>query len=130
MTRLTKCRFKPVGAIGLLIFLLAGTLVAQQPVESKTAQVTALELAQQIEQGLVKAIEQAEKSVVAIARVRKEADAGRKTGGISDPLKSLAPVGKQEGLRLETPDPTSPEFVPNQYFTGVVIDREGMIVTT
>ena len=114
----------------LLTFLSVGTLVAQQPVENKTPPVTALQLAQQIEQGLVTAIGQAEKSVVAIARVRKEAAAGRKTGGLSDPLRSLAPVGKQEGLRLERPDPTSPEFLPNQYFTGVVIDRAGMIVTT
>ena len=130
MTRLTNRWFETVCLVVLPSLLLAGTLVAQQPAENKTKQVTALELAQQIEQGLVNAIDQAEKSVVAIARVRKETAAGRKVGGLPDPLRSLAPIGKQEGLRLERPDPTSPEFVPNEFFTGVIIDREGMIVTT
>lgn len=58
------------------------------------------------------AIERAEKSVVAIARVRHEPAAG----GAEQP-------------RTERRDPFDPAFVPNEFGTGVVIDAKGLIVT-
>ena len=70
-----------------------------------------------IENALVETIASAEKSVVAVARVRKEQST--------------------DVLRLESrPDafggglpPTDPSFVPNEYGAGVVIDRRGLILT-
>ena len=70
-----------------------------------------------IENALVDTIASAEKSVVAVARVRKEQST--------------------DVLRLESrPDafggglpPTDPSFVPNEYGAGVVIERRGLVLT-
>jgi serine protease Do len=62
---------------------------------------SALQTMQAMEQLMVNSIERCEKSVVAIARVRK--------GSIGDP--------------------TDPNFVPNEFGTGVVIDKAGLILT-
>ena len=58
---------------------------------------------------MVSAIADAEKSVVAIARVRH-----------SD---------ERVIVEREPIDPTDPHFVPSEYGTGVVIDRSGLILT-
>jgi S1-C subfamily serine protease len=82
-----------------------------------------LDAAQSLEKGLVAAIARTEKSVVAIARVRKERVG--ETFGLEfrpDPF----------GRRLTTtisPSPADPDFVPNDYATGVIIDRQGLILT-
>ncbi|MBN2290970.1 MAG: trypsin-like peptidase domain-containing protein, partial [Pirellulales bacterium] len=89
--------------------------VAQEP--------SGLQVAAAIERTLVDVIAQNEKSVVAIARVRKE-----------EPVKDFnielkpdafgrrfAPLGK--------PGPTDPDFIPNQYASGVIIDPGGLILT-
>ena len=130
MLRSTNGRLETGSLLLLLILSVAGTLPGQELTRNQPAQITAAQFGQQIQRALVDAIGQAERSVVAIARVRKETAAGPKTGNVPDPLETLAPVGQEKGLRLERPDPTSPEFRPNQYFTGVVVDRQGMIVTT
>ena len=45
--------------------------------------------------------------------------------GIGDPLRlDASPLGF-----LPDSNPTSPDFVPNEFATGVVLDREGHIVT-
>ncbi|HZN36733.1 MAG TPA: trypsin-like peptidase domain-containing protein [Pirellulaceae bacterium] len=82
----------------------AAPLAAQEP--------SALAAAAAMEKLVTEAIEKAEKSVVAIARVRREpaAEAG-------------------SPLRLERTDPLDPAFVPHEFGTGVVIDAKGLIVT-
>ncbi len=74
--------------------------------------------------GLSEAIERAERSVVAIARVRR--DQPGETFGFEfrpDPFgRPLQPVSP--------PQPTDPDFIPTEYATGVVIDRRGLILTT
>ena len=67
---------------------------------------TALQAAAAIEQVLVEAIAKAEKSVVAISRVRKD-----------------------DGDGLSETGPTNPDFIPNEFGTGVVIDKRGLILT-
>ncbi|MDA7979804.1 MAG: trypsin-like peptidase domain-containing protein [Pirellulales bacterium] len=68
------------------------------------AQVDELQVLQSFEQVLVGVIGKCEDSVVAIARVRKDdVDAGV--------------------------DPTSHDFVPNEYATGVVVDSAGLVLT-
>jgi S1-C subfamily serine protease len=83
----------------------------------------ALETARALENSLTAAIARAEKSVVAIARVRKERPG--ETFGLElrpDPFgRRLAPA--------VSPGPTDPDFVPNDYATGVIIDRQGLILT-
>ncbi len=93
-----------------------GQVLAQEP--------TALDAARAMEGVLVNCIARAEKSVVAIARVRK-GGFGLNGGGDFD-----------ERLRLDRrrfgttdPEPTNPDFVPQEFATGVVIDRNGYILT-
>jgi S1-C subfamily serine protease len=72
-----------------------------------------------IEQAMVSAIAEAEQSVVAIARVRR---AGSEQLEFS--------VNRFGRLQLpEQPSPGTPEFIPNEYATGVVIGAEGLILT-
>lgn len=82
-----------------------------------------LEVAEAMQEVLVQAIAAAEKSVVAIARVRKQ---GPGDGFVfefrPDPFgrRTVPPVG---------PKPTDPEFIPSEFATGVVVDRRGLILT-
>jgi serine protease Do len=69
---------------------------------------------------VTEAIERAEKSVVAIARVRKDDGAEQRITG-DTPLEVERP--------LERIDPTDPRFVPTEFGTGVVIDAGGLVVT-
>lgn len=106
-----------VGAVTAAICL----VVAARPLPAQDRQPTGLEAAAALEQAVVEAIAKAERSVVAIARVRKEGAAPQ------------IPRGDEEQrlpLRLpETTDPTDPAFVPHEFGTGVVIDAKGLIVT-
>jgi serine protease Do len=91
------------------------------PVAGQDRPPSALETAVALEQLVVEAIAKAEKSVVAIARVRKDGPA------------AAGPVDG-EGARLPLPpanvtDPTDPAFVPHEFGAGVVIDAKGLIVT-
>lgn len=76
-----------------------------------------------LERALVDAIERCEKSVVAIARVRKVDSPG------TEELSTLLPSTLAPGLLRDT-SPLSPEFVPNDYASGVVIDSAGLVLTT
>jgi serine protease Do len=103
-------------AVLLLIAVLVNQALAQEP--------SALETAAAMERLVTEAIERAEKSVVAIARVRREKDApAREPGDIGIPL---LPLDREFGLDAV---PTDPKFVPNEFGTGVVIDAKGLIVT-
>ena len=79
--------------VAALLLSLTPSLLAQDD--------SALSAMVAMEKVIVNSIEQSEKSVVAIARVRK--------GSIGDP--------------------TDPNFVPNEFGTGVVIDAAGLILT-
>ncbi len=96
--------------------LVVGILAAWCPA-ARSQEPTALEAALTMEKVLVDAIARAEKSVVAIARVRNR-DEPRPLA--VDPFDQQPPK----------PDPTDPRFVPNEYASGVVIDRAGFILTT
>jgi S1-C subfamily serine protease len=81
-----------------------------QPVSAQEP--TAVAAAAALEQTLVDAIDKAGPSVVAIARV--------------DPFEA----GRNgEGFQPRRPAPTEPDFVPDHFATGVVIDRSGLVLT-
>lgn len=80
------------------------------------------EAAVALEEALVTSIARSEDSVVAIARVRRGAEAPR------DPIE----FSPDDGILPEAfrrPDPTSIDFIPAEYGTGVVVDRRGLILT-
>ena len=107
---MTRFRFLPMLALAVLP---ASAALAQDKAASPLEAVAALE------QVVVEAIAKAEKSVVAIARIRKGGE-----GPLVSPLEP-PPIERFQG----DADPTSPGFVPSEFGTGVVIDAKGLIVT-
>ena len=101
--------------------LAVGLLATQPPapVRAQNPEPTGLQVAAAIESVIVDAIAQAEKSVVAIARVKR----GER--------QALEPPFNRFGQLSPSPPPKpgDPDFVPNDYGTGVVVDRRGLVLT-
>jgi len=95
----------------------AAVLAARQPPMGRAA-------VAELEKAVVDTVAKAEASVVAIARVRK--DVRDRSGEWFD----VAPGRFGFPGAPSTTDPDSPDFAPQEYATGVVIDRNGLIVTT
>jgi S1-C subfamily serine protease len=107
-----------IPAIAVLLFFATflGTLSAAEPPSG-------LNLAAAMQNVLTDVISRTEKSVVAIARVRKDQP--------GDSLQlEIRPdaFGRRTGP-VATPQPTDPDFIPNEYATGVVVDSRGLILT-
>lgn len=103
-------------------YLIATLLAVGLPAPGKASaqEPPGLQAVAAIESALVDAIAEAEKSVVAIARVRPEE------------LSTLEPITDPFGRQLLGPPPArpgDPDWIPNDYGTGVVVDRAGLIVT-
>ncbi|MCC6123678.1 MAG: trypsin-like peptidase domain-containing protein [Pirellulales bacterium] len=82
-----------------------------------------LDAAAALEKTLVEAIARAEKSVVAVARVKKTPE------GESLLLESRPDPFGRRALLPAAPQPSDPDFLPNDYGAGVVVDRQGLILT-
>jgi serine protease Do len=93
------------------ITCVASSALGQQP--------TGVQAAAAIEEAMVTAIAKAEKSVVAIARVRR-----RENEAIDF---SVSQFGRSQSA--DQASPGTPEFIPNEYATGVVVGAEGEILT-
>ncbi len=89
--------------------------------EAQAPAVTAPEGAAVLEEALVRAIARAERSVVAIARVRREPPGERLV-----PELRPNPFGR---VPAAPPKPTDPDFVPHEFATGTVIDARGLVLT-
>ncbi|QDU27864.1 Periplasmic serine endoprotease DegP precursor [Anatilimnocola aggregata] len=104
--------------LGLLLgtWLLAGvnSAPAQEP--------SGLQAAVALESVLVDTIAKAEKSVVAVARLRKQSPDASPAAELGEGLSG-------EGADLFS-DPTRPDYVPHDFGSGVVIDSRGLILTT
>jgi len=83
---------------------------------------SAVEAATAIQRALVDVIAGAEKSVVSIARVRVE-----RPGETFNFEARPDPFGGR-AIPAASPEPTDPDFIPNEYGTGVVVGR-GLILT-
>jgi serine protease Do len=114
--------FHPIAGLGLAALLL-GTMTGAPAQEPKTPELTGLDAAAAMEKVLVDVIARAEKSVVAIARVRKD-----QPGEVLNLEFQPDPFGRRVGP-IMGPQPTDPDFIPNEYATGVVIDPRGLILT-
>jgi S1-C subfamily serine protease len=76
-----------------------------------------------LEKAFVDVIGRTEKSVVAIARVRREPN------GEATSLDIRPDAFGRRTSPAVSPQPTDPDFIPNEYATGVVIDPHGLILT-
>ena len=82
-----------------------------------------LEFVSTIERVLSRAISRAERSVVSIARKSRSADYARRD--LQPDLLGL-PSHRSKPF---PPDPRNPDFVPNEFATGVVVDASGLVLT-
>lgn len=75
-----------------------------------------------IQQTTAEAIARAEKSVVAIARVRRDELASRREREPIIPRVPLVLFGRET-------DPSDPGFIPQEFGTGVIVDGAGFVLT-
>ena len=92
------------------------TLLAEEP--------SGLQAAAAIESALVDAIAGAEKSVVAITRT--DADANPPASAQTAPAEDRVPPAQAIQSRPTIGDP---DFIPDAYATGIVVDRRGLVLT-
>ncbi|MCB9923930.1 MAG: PDZ domain-containing protein [Planctomycetaceae bacterium] len=109
MIAVSSLRLRLYASLGLAIFCLTRELAAEPDT-------TLIENA--LQDTLVNAVAISEKSVVAIARVRK--DAQEPSIALRFPF----------GVARQSLDPTSPDFVPSDFGSGVIVDESGYILTT
>lgn len=99
------------------LFLLITMGVAPIAAQDSSPEVNPLEL---VEKAVIAAVAKAEPSVCAIARVRRD---------------EIAPVPREtlrlsiEGLGNGDTSPTSRDFIPHDFCSGVVVDKRGLILT-
>lgn len=107
---------RPAWMLAMTLTLLAASVAAGE-------EVSGLQVLAAAEDALTQAIARSEKSVVAIARVRKE-----RPGESFNFEFRPDPFGRRI-LPSASPEPTDPDFIPAEYGAGVVIDRRGLILT-
>ncbi len=116
--------FRPIRwAAGWATLLAPAALFAGLSLSAQLAaqEITALQAAAAIENALTAAIAQSDKSVVAIARVTHRDELGTLEPRID-------PFGR---IRVSPPRPRpeDADFVPDDFASGVIIDRRGLILT-
>jgi len=112
----------PVRLAAIILGTLAG-LVAERTARGQ-APASAAETAAALENVLVETIARGERSVVAIARVRRE-----RPGEAWNTEVRPDPFGGRRVLPALLPKPGDPDFMPNEFATGVVVDRAGLVLT-
>ncbi len=110
------------GSIAVVV-LAALVFVAGLPPHASAQEPSGAQAVAALESAMVDAIAQAEKSVVAIARVRR----GEREEALTEQPR-IDPFGRLQ-IGNPQPRPDEPDFIPNDYATGVVIDKQGLIVT-
>jgi S1-C subfamily serine protease len=109
----------------LLCFIAAFWMATVVAVTNASAQEppSGVEAAAALEKTLVDVIARAEKSVVAIARVRRE------PSGETFRMELRPDPFDRRPILSSVPQPTDPDFIPNEYGAGVAVDRRGLILT-
>lgn len=113
---------RPFPLVLCVLSLVALAISAARPALVLGQEPTGAQALAALESTLVDSIAKAEKSVVAIGRVRKNSNAS------VDPVETGGLRGAFE-LEIDN-DPTRPGFMPHEFGAGVVIDSSGLILTT
>ena len=117
---MSRSNFRTIFVVSISLATTAFVL-AVVPLVASADEPTGLTAAAAMEEMLVNAIAQAEKSVVAIARVNLSEGADARMDARQDLFGQF---------RMNpTPRPGQPDFIPNEYSTGVVVDGSGLILT-
>jgi S1-C subfamily serine protease len=124
MNSTVRLRFRFMGTIVVAALGVATTIANYTSAQEPTA-ATGLQAAAALEDVMIHAIERSEASVVSIARVDSEPGEVDNFRPELLPRPGLTPFGEPPA-----PGPASPDFVPNDFATGVIIDKSGLIVTT
>ncbi|MEX0979192.1 MAG: trypsin-like peptidase domain-containing protein, partial [Pirellulales bacterium] len=103
-------------SLALAVIWLARPALGQQ---NNAAQDNPLQGIAALEEATVTAIAEAERSVVAIALVRRRENQPIDFG--------VSPLGRMQIAAQASPG--TPEFIPNEYATGVVVGADGDILT-
>lgn len=101
----------------LWVGLVATTLVASPGMAQSSAEI--------LQSAVIEAIAKAERSVVAIASIPKNTGTSRL--GLLDLQRQFLDPDQLPVDRLE---PTSPDYLPGRFSSGVILDQSGHIVTT
>jgi len=109
--------------VAVLTSLIAGLTAGRVDAQEPPAEPTGRALVAAIEESLASAIARCEPSVVSIARVRRPVEG-----------QAFAPDGGDDAFArafsgIAAPRPDDPNFIPNEFGTGVVIDTDGLILT-
>jgi serine protease Do len=112
--RWSRLSMMRISCIFFALLFLGATILPAQEISGTVA----------LEQSLVVAIARAERSVVAVARVRKEQP------GELFPLEIRPDPFGRSPLLPAAPQPTDPDFLPNEYASGVIVDSGGLILTS
>ena len=121
--RLTQVTF-----VGWLLMVTTPGWIQGQPKEIATPELSIVEMATVMQQLTVEAIARAEKSVVALVRVRKGSRSSVRVED-DDLLGFFPPRLPQQNEDPQDPDFAERHFIPSEFATGVVIDSEGLILT-
>jgi serine protease Do len=97
---------------------------SELPTPERPGEPSGLQVLVALEDVLVDVIARAEKSVVSIARVKKEEPAS-----LLGPQFPPIPFRDQGDPSNQEDNPTNPDFIPNEFGTGVVVDPAGLILT-
>jgi len=116
--------------IAFLVAMFVGAAFCASEAQDDSAQPDPAALAlrqsltlRQLESSIIEAIASAESSVVAIALVPS-----RSTGDRTNIELRPGPFG-MSGVSPAELRPTDPDFLPARYGTGVIVDREGLVLT-
>lgn len=90
--------------------------------EGRAAEMSGLQALLALEETMTRVIAESEKSVVSIARVKRDPEALPRNA----PLEFFPPFAQRP--RTEAP-PDSPDFIPQEFATGVIIDAAGLVLT-
>ena len=102
------------------LFLTAPSAIPQQPPRTREHEIPAEAIA--IERAFVQTIERAESSVVSIARYKEQRLQPQR-----DPFNGFGRRFRRNGFQQrDRNDPVHPDFVPNEFGTGIIIAPRGM----
>src|SRR5262245_15653468 len=84
----------------------------------------AVQVLSSVQDVIARAIQRNERSVVSIARIKR-----RESDTVAAPYDRMRALNGFRFSGREQPGPKDPDFIPNDFATGVVVDAKGLVLT-